>query len=303
MRSSTIFFFCLLAFSLAGSELPVDVKLEGPYNTQQFSFSRNIIFSNGHNRYTLVFVQNKATETSAPRTSMYLHGPTLYGSFSRPTDFARLTVNGIPFSRLEPRAEDIRLWKDGKNAGADISLNFDGARLILRFYMREDSPVLFGSVRRAENSVTPFQTAILQFHAVPSGLTYGKDRKIVWQGEDFAREAVTAKRTILADEKAVPLSPEDCYFILQDSRNNGVLKPEQKDNRENIGPCFLTCDLSKGVERSDLLIRRSSTVVFTFRLCPEQWEFRFGVWQHKNRHSNSEFRTLFEKTRSAFLLK
>ena len=213
------------------------------------------------------------------------------GNFGGPiARFLELSVNGIPFERLDMAAEDWRVWNEGSRAGCDIALNFDGVRGVLTFYMRESSPVLWGRFALAEGSSALPEPTRIGFRAVPRGLIPGKFAKV------YRRFAVTSARRIESKPDWQTLSPEDTCVVLSE----GNLKLDQKP--EYLGPCYLTADWTPIAEGR---IRVSDCWIATvrFALKPGARAIDFGLWQSAKKCTDGEFLERLEADRPAFSLR
>ena len=107
----------------------------------------------------------KPTAKSPGRVVVGLPEPVFWQGFvSR--DFTRLTVNGISSVELEPKS--IETFSRDGIAGVDALYNFDGIRMTLRFYMTEQSPMLFMEWRKDPASEGTVERAELAFSIPPT---------------------------------------------------------------------------------------------------------------------------------------
>ena len=83
--------------------------------------------------------------------------------FTKLTSVFSLSVNGIDARKLQPGRDAFRTW-DGEHGerGVVFSLNFDGARVDVRFSMKPGSPVLWGEIAKTADlpQLTPVTNAV-----------------------------------------------------------------------------------------------------------------------------------------------
>ena len=152
---------CLVIPLLAGENAPAGSKVgkTSVYQPQKYAFARKADIFNAQNKYGFIIVQSKPAGEKPPRTQFWMDaGQTGFCSL---VNFLKITVNDIPNSVIDPKIGDFVPWKEKDLAGCEAKFNFDGAKLILRFCMRPDSPVLWGSLRPAPDSIEPVRKSSL----------------------------------------------------------------------------------------------------------------------------------------------
>jgi len=297
MRAILVLTLSILSVALLGEDGPATAKLSktSGWGADRLELGEHIVIANDHNYYGIDYVQWKADGKSFPVAQFWLLEPRMYGGYSRPVmDFFKIAVNGIAESRLQPKKEDVKLWHEKGSAGCDISMSFDGARLILRWCMRPDSPLLRGSITMAPDSLERVNNIKLNFTMVISTLSKGADGQVQWEAV-YERQALSPARLIAQDKNPIALNAEDRYLIFQDSKLDG------SGEDKGFGPCYLTFEYSEVVAAK---LKMGNTVFagLEIELKPDFKEFRFGLWQQKNMISNSSFLEKFKKNESAFLL-
>ncbi|MBR2427177.1 MAG: hypothetical protein IKB16_10620 [Lentisphaeria bacterium] len=263
------------------------------YKPERYAFAQKTDIFNGMNRYTFTVVQSKPMGTTAPRTQYWLAAPKF--GFSALVNFFRMTVNGISYADLTPKDSDMTLWKEGTSAGCELKMNFDGAKFILRLYMREDSPVLWGSIRPAKDSVEDVETAEIQFAALVSMLAKNANKKNIWS-KGYERMAITPARTLTQRQQAYVLTPADTSLVLQDKKYDG----SAADKGE--GPVMIILDHT-GVAKADLYLRDEWTTTLRLKLKKDFKEFRFGLWQPTTRVSNADLAKKLKADKAQFTLR
>ncbi|OQA85394.1 MAG: hypothetical protein BWY31_01916 [Lentisphaerae bacterium ADurb.Bin242] len=266
-----------------------EVKQVHVYRPEQYSLRQGALLSNQLTRYALTLTQTKSDGTKAPQTAWTLDAGKF--GFSPLVGFFKLKVNGIEMNKLSPKAEDLTVWRDGQLAGCELKLNYDGAKLILRFYLRPDSPVLWGVLLPAQDSVEPTQKAEVEISLIPSKLAMD-GKKVIWNG-GYERMAVTPARTIEQNPKRIALTPADAYLVIQDKKFDG----STPDNGQ--GPCLILLDYD-AVQNAALRVNDDWTSGVSLTLKPDFKEFKFGLWQQEPRISNADFAKKLETEKTAF---
>ena len=275
----------------AAENPPVGSKVGGTsvYQQQKYSFAQRADIYNAQNKYGFIIVQSKPAGEKPPRTQFWLAaGQTGFCSL---VNFLKITVNDIPNSVIDPKIGDFVPWKDKNLAGCEAKFNFDGVRLILRFYMRPDSPVLWGSLRPAPDSIEPVRKFKLDFSAVVSKLAQ-KDKKVLWSGV-YEREALTPVRKLEQKQKVWELMPKDTYIVLQDRKFDG------SSEKKGTGPVMILLDHGC-IAKAELTLRNQWTARLSVDLKPDFKEFKFGLWQQETRISNAEFAKKLKAEKAAF---
>ncbi|MEI3004312.1 MAG: hypothetical protein V8T87_06775 [Victivallales bacterium] len=257
----------------AWAAAPTAEKVKRSYHASSKLYDRAEYFSirNDANAYLVYFQWIKPTAKSPGRVVVGLPEPVFWQGFvSR--DFTRLTVNGISSVELEPKSIET-FCRDGI-AGVDALYNFDGIRMTLRFYMTEQSPMLFmewrkdpapeGTVERAELAFSVYPS-----YSVPNG---GK------RDERYQREIQTPARTIPSPKNTawVKLAPADASFIMYDR----TFEPSNTPKAQ--GPCFLAVDWKRILSGREL-VGKIYVMDFRFTLDPKADCWRFGLGKTKSR--------------------
>jgi len=290
-----------LAASLAGAAAvagPVNAKqsIYTGWGQDELSLRENLSVSNDLNLYTVTVAQWKAKSNQAPQTQFWLFEPRDFGGFSRPImDFVRLEVNGIREIKLQPKKEDMKPWKDGDRAGFEVTLNFDGAKVLARWFMRPDSPVLWCTLKPAEGSVEPIKDMTLWINVIPSKLAKDDKGGVIWEG-GYARQAVTPARKIEQGPNPVDLADTDSYLIMQDAKFEGG--SEEKGG----GPSIIIPGKSDAAKGS-LNLRDGWLVDVKFVFSPDFKEYTFGLWQQKNPVTNAAVAEMVSKNPEQFQVK
>lgn len=265
------------------------VKTVYVYQPERYAVRQGATLSNQFCKYEFFLVQSKSNGKNAPRTQLWLQAGQF--GFSPLVDFLKLTVNGIALDKLPVKAEDLQPWQDGKNAGAELKLNFDGAKVVLRMFLRPDSPVLWCSLIPAKDSAEPVQNISAEITAIPS-LLLKKNNQVVWNG-GYNRMAVTPARTIEQNPQRVPLTPQDTMITLQDKASDGS-SPEKGQ-----GPCWISLNHDALAEAA-LRVNDDWTSAVYLTLKPDMKEFQFGFWQQVPRISNADFAKKLAAEKAAF---
>ena len=281
------------------ADCPAEVTTSMPsmYRQELLGFRKHVTFSNALNFYRIDYTQWKSHDATPPKINLALQYPLEYHNFSRPLgSFLRMTVNGISEVSLHPKEEDVTLWNDARTgaAGCDIAWNFDGAKLILRWFMRSDSPVLWLTIKSAPDLLTPIKSAHVKVSVVPSLLAQTADKKVLWEGV-YGRQVITPTRIIgqVPKPQFITLTPDDRYLIFQDTKFDG------SNGDKGTGPCFMAIDY-QGVEKAVLTLRDEGYAFVDIDLKPDFKTARLGFWQQKDRHSNAEFAKVFNAKLQTF---
>ena len=297
MRAILVLSLSVLSFVLLGEDGPARAQTgkTGGWGADRLDFGEHIAIANDHNFYGLDYAQWKADGKAFPCAQFWLLEPRMHAGFSRPVlDFFKMTVNGIAENRLQPKKEDLKLWEEDGRAGCDIAMNFDGAKLIVRWCMRPGSPLLLGRVRMAPDTLEPAKSVKISFTMMLSDLAKDANGNVRWESA-YDRQALSPARLIRQDARPIPLTPADRYLIFQDGKYDG------SGEGKGSGPCYLTFDYRE-VMAANL---RMGNCVFTnldVELKPGFKEFNFGLWQQKNDISNAAFMEKFKGDENAFAL-
>lgn len=289
MKKIIIFLLTVLTGLSISAQTVSTVKKVKVQRAEQYSLSHAAFISNPHNNYRFTVVQSKPINGKAPRTQFRLAADKF--GFSALVSFMTVTVNGFHNSVISPKAEHLTSWQKKGKAGMDLKLNFDGAKLILRLYMRDDSPVLWGSVIPVKESLEPLKTIKLRFNAVIS--TIAKVNGKVARSKVYDRVAITPVRTLKQQRDAWQLTPADTYLVLQDNKYDGSTADKGQ------GPIMIILDHS-AVKDAKLALRNEWLTSLDLELKPDSKSFDFGLWQQKPAISNKAFLEKLKKNKQAF---
>jgi len=271
--------FFLILFMFSGAVWGADAMWCSThiYRKEDLSIAKQVRISNALNHYRLDFLLSKANTLlhgKAPSFKIVMREPSQKYGFSAPLwNFMVLSVNNINMSQLDFHEDDLTVWKKDSAAGVDLALNFDGAKMTLRFFMRDGSPVLWGSL---DNKIPKaVSETLIEFRAVPSFLPGTKLEGV------YERTAMTAARTLEMSKRKVSLSPEDKYLLLFDK------KYKYPDTPDAAGPCFLTF-LYNEVAFSQLFMSDFYMSRIFISLRNDFQSFKFGLWETEQHLANQE---------------
>ena len=282
---------CLALPLSAAENAPVGVKVGKThvYQPQKYAFARAAAIHNAQNKYSFIIVQSKPAGEKPPRTQFWLSAGQF--GFCNLVNFLKITVNGISCAGITPKTEDFVPRQEGGRAGCEAKFNFDGAKLVLRFRMRPDSPVLWGSLRPAPDSLEEIKSVQVDLTAIVSMLAR-KDKKVLWT-KVYEREAVTPARTLEQRQKSWLLTPQDTYLVLQDKKFDG------SSAEKGQGPVMILLDHGS-IDSAKLFLRSNWTATLSIVLKPGFKNFEFGLWQQETRISNAEFAEKLKAEKAAF---
>ena len=255
---------------------------------------------NRANNYLFHIIQRKAGQNTPSMLQIMLREPTLWFSYSAPLEnFLYITVNGIRHDRLELNNIPLEVWKDKEsgNAGVTMKMNFDGAKILLRFYMRPNSPVLWGKILPAPDSAEKIETIKVMFQAVPALVVGGQYLEGIYH-----RQAISPVQTYGMKNELQALSPDDVFFIFQDEEFQPGNYGKYKREIPIPGPCYLTYGVAE-VAKGTLDMRNSYLVIVNLDLEPDFKEFNFGIWESAQQYMNADFMAYFKKNYADFKLK
>lgn len=280
------------AFAQDYPPVRADVKQMYIYRPESWAVRQGANITNKLNTYEVILGMSKTNGKTPSQTGIRIFAGD-YG-FCPLTPSFSLEVNGISLKSLNVKASDVQPWKDGSKTGIKIALNFDGCKFNVIFYMRPDSPVLWGMIQRDEKTLEDAEKISVTFTSIPSYLA--KRNKVpVWNGPEYGREIVTNAATYPARAKIYPLGANDKEFIFRDTKFDGTMKDQSKGQ----GPVWLQVDRSlalKGVIRSV----NEWTNWVRLDLDPKMKEFNFGMWQQRAIISNADFDKKLVAEKAAF---
>ena len=302
---------CILAVIVAGlaavlSAGPVNVELKkgAMYRPDTKLFWRNMTFSNGLGRYMMSISVAKPVNNK-PQTAVLGFNGGGFGFCDKARAFD-LTVNGISYRDLNFSAENISLWSEGDNKGVEIKMNFDGAKVVTRFYMRPDSGVLWCRLYTAADTVEPVQSVKFNATCLPS--TLAKINGKVQFHKIYQRKAKTPIKEYSAKHSHQKIAPLDSSFIFYDTLYDGTPFTPTKDkaanekNDKGFGPCMFISD-HKSATKSELVLRNDWTVSLLMTFGNDFKEYNFGYYNSAVRTKNDVFFKNVETNKAAFTLK
>jgi len=157
--------------------------------------------------------------------------------------------------------------------------------------MRQDSPVLWGSLRPAPDRLEEIKSVQVDFTAIVSMLAK-ENKKVLWT-KVYEREAVTPARTLAQRQKSWELTPQDTYLVLQDKKFDG------SSAEKGQGPVMILLDHGS-IGNAKLFLRSNWTTTLSIALKPGFKSFEFGLWQQESRISNAEFAEKLKAEKAAF---
>ena len=231
------------------------------------------------NLYRLTFANKRAHGDKGRLFKMRIDNG-LQSGFSGLISAFALTVNGIDAERLQLAAGRFGEWAaDDGGRGIKFTLNFDGAWVDIRFWMRPDSPILFGEVAPSEEArqLSAITNAVVRITSIPSFLECGNGRKTRFY--DYARQVRTATRLLdLPPNRTEAIAPNDGFFIMQDGDYDGSAEDKGR------GPSA-TWPLAPVVGR--ITLNNSWTTKVEYR--PDRsGPFRFALLEFKSRRLSNE---------------
>lgn len=261
------------------------------YKQEWYSWTRIDTVSNQFRSHAVACLRWHATPEQEAKTEIRYGGQT---GFTGLSPFLKLTVNGIPESKILLEDRHFAPWEEGDRRGFEVRMNFDGAALRLRFYMRPDSPVLWAALLPEPSSLEPIRRCELVFTALPSKLVKNDAGKVLWSGEDvYRRSFQTNTRRLAPDQRATTLTPAETWVVFQDDIHDGS-GPDRGD-----GPCLLVLSHA-GVaqtvaEPGNAWLSRVRVVME-----PGFQAFHFGLFNHPVPIANQDFHRYLESLRPAF---
>ncbi len=280
------------ATAFASESVTVKEKSYSGWGQDMLAYNKQAEIAGDKNYYQINLLQNKPDKNGKSATFINLSAPRQEFGFGRaPINFLNLTVNGISLRDLQPRDEDFKVWSKDDRAGATMTLNFDGAKVILDAFMKKGSPLLFLTFRQPEKQLEPIRSINVGISLIISRLLT-KNNITIWEGI-YERRAQTAVRNLEQQKAKYDLTEKDGYIIFSDAKLDGSGKDK------GFGPSFLLFDMN-GVQSAKLSLNNTWENNVAFSLKPDFKEFRIAVWQQKNAISNTDFMSLFEKEKDSF---
>lgn len=273
------------------------VKKVYVYQPEKFAVRQGGTISNQFNTYSITVTVSKPIGTTPPQLNFRISSGN-YG-FNPLINPLRITVNGIPMSKLSIQPEHFKTWKSGDKVGTELKLNFDGAKYSLISYMRPDSPVLWMTLKADPTSVEPTEKLLVQVSNLTSQLVMKqvapKKRTPVWNGA-YQRSFITPTRTLEQQTKAYVLTPAENEITFTDKIYDGSGKDK------GAGPTWFQFD-SKAVTKATISVRNDWVNSLSMIVKPATKEFHFAYWQQKPVISNAAFAKKLKAEKKAFTRK
>lgn len=284
---------CLILGAVLLGAAPVAEKVSRSYHRHNKTYGKGeyISLSNKTDFYLVYLQWIKPTAKKEGKVVVGIPEPVFWQQFVN-RDFMRLTVNGFSSTELEPKS--IKLFKDKDLAGVDILYNFDGVRMTLRFYMRDNSRLLFMEWIRDTASEEPVKSIELAISAYPSYSLKNRGKS----SQKYQRAIQTPVREIASPARTgwVELKKADTYFVLYDKALEPATTPKAK------GPCYMTVNW-EGIQSGRVWFGHIYCMNFRFKLDPKASRWQFGLWEFKKPMKNREFFEMFKKNPAVFSLK
>ena len=273
----TFYFLLILLTGAALSAAPVAEKVSRTYHRHHKNYGKGeyISISNKTDSYLVYLQWIKPTARQEGKVVIGIPEPNFWQQFVN-RDFMRLTVNGFSSTELEPKS--IKVFNSKEQSGVDILYNFDGVRMFLRFYMREDSRLLFMEWFKDPSCSEKIHSAELAVSAYPSMVLNNRGKS----SDKYQRAIKTPKREINSPAKTAwfNLSKEDSYLIMYDKNLEPSKNPKAK------GPCLMTVNWN-GIQSGRVWFGNIYCMNFRFKLDPNASRWQFGLWEFKNATPNN----------------
>ncbi len=284
----------LLATGNAFSQQSVTVteKHYVGWNADNLEYNKQALILGDKNTYGVNLCLQKPGKNGETVFYMLLTEPRRQGGFGQHScRFLDMEVNRIPLSKLVPNDKTFHLRTEKDSAGAQLTFNFDGTKILLDTCMKKDSPLLYLKFRPAPDMPEPVRSAKIRIHVQVSGVN----------GSDQLKDtfAATAGRELTGrawKEALNPLTPEDRWLILGDKVFDGSGKGK------GFGPSFILLpeDFTQ-MKKAELRLPNQVLATLEFDLKPDFKEVTVGIWQNQSAISNADFMKLFEKNKAEFI--
>lgn len=261
------------------------------FKPEWYAWTRIDTVSNQFRSHPVTCLRWHATPAQEAKTEIRYGGQT---GFTGLSPFLGLVVNGIPETKILLDDRRFAPWEEGDRRGFEVRMNFDGAVLRLRFYMRPDSPVLWAALLPEPSSLEPIRRCELVFTALPSKLVKDDAGKVLWSGEDvYRRSFQTNTRRLAPDQRATALTPAETWVVFQDDIHDGA-GPDRGD-----GPCLLVLNHA-GVAQAVAVPGNAWLSRVRVTLEPGFQAFHFGLFNPPVPIANQDFQRQLESRRLAF---
>ncbi len=203
---------------LCAAAVSVDIR-EPNALRKELSLERTVTMANGKASWGLSF-RNVRAHNGKPRRFAFSanNGSGHNQSFTKVYDShgvcglidgIKLTVNGIPWDRLQLRPNALRQFTDGEAAGIEAHFNFDGASVRFQTWLEPESPLLKFEVAPLAESLRPVTGMVVHVSAIPSFLDYGPGKKTKFKGY---------RRQVRSDLRFYPPRPNERITLRGDER-------------------------------------------------------------------------------------
>lgn len=271
---------CAAAIHLRSAETPATAIPNRPHLFPHLEFVTGYSIANGFWNYDVTL---QRTRNTGKQQSIIQ-----YGCAYPVPKLPELVVNGINSRNLFLEKESLKKWEDkaAGSAGCEVILNFDGAKILFRVFMKKDSQLLFVRIAPEKSSIGPIRTIEFSNFAC---INLDKDPKKRWVNSSYAREIVTSSRTLKEyPRKGFELAPEENTLLFRDA---------------NFGknPVYMTFQ-SDPVLKATVINGAYQTLKLTLK--PDLSEFTYAFWcSPKKTFTNAELEALMKSAPAFFQLK
>ena len=271
----------------AATQTATQIQLSHHLSDKTYGQAEYYRLSNKSNSYVIYYQWVKPTAKTEPEFMIGMPEPVFWYNFEN-RGFMDITVNGVKSKNIEPLS--TKVWNESERSGIDTLFNFDGIKLTLRFYLRKDSPVLWGELIPDAANQSAIKEMKVIFNCKPSMVVSGQLEGI------YERELVTPARTMKQETPSHwhPLTSGDEYIIFTDLK----FQPGPKDEKSQ-GPCFVRADWTN-VQSAQVWFGNEYAAHPEYTINPESSNFRFGLFESKKRYNNKEFIEMVKKQSAEF---
>lgn len=293
MKTLFLLAFAALSCGLYAQNVDVIEKKYTGWNSNNLTFNKQALITGPKNTYGINFLLQKPNQNGETSFYMVLTEPRINGGFGQhQCQYLQLEVNKIPARKIMPGEDAFRTWKNEKSAGADMTFNFNGTKIIMSSYVTKDSPLLWLTFRPVEQQLEPLKSFQIKLAAQVSGINGYKTLK----AENTV--AKTAAREIVGQEwkKAKnTLSAEDKWLILYDKVLDGSGK------EKGYGPSYILLPMTgDALNKAELILPNDTQASLVLDVKPDFKEITLGIWQNKAPLSNDAFFKLLDEKKSEF---
>lgn len=131
-----------------------------------------------------------------------------------------LTVNGIPWTRLQMTSGSVRRFAERDAVGVEAYFNFDGAKVRFRSWQDDKSPLLRFEVSPLAETLRPVTNVSVRVSAIPSFLDYGGGKPTRFKG--YRRQVWSDRRRYPPRRgERIALAGDETAFALEDEEFDG----------------------------------------------------------------------------------